>query len=203
MASDFRYGFSCDQRWTDLPPRGAGRYCAQCDTTVLDVSRLTRREVQARLRTEGRICGRVRFDDRGEPIYRREPRGMGLGALAVVGALAGGCGAREAVDEPAAVRLVQGSPPDHASAEVPEPLPEGVAVDDLNEPRARAIETALASLQGPPPPTEEQRRLTEAKHRRRRYGHRPASVSPPRTVSHPRPAPPEPMFLGEMILESD
>jgi hypothetical protein len=194
VAKDIQLGDSCDQRWADLEPRGPGRYCALCDTTVIDVSRLSRREVRERLRAEGRICGRVRLDEDGEPIFRAEPeRRLGVRALAVVGALAGGCTAGGDGPEPRIERAVSegdDAPPTFAAAGAMQPvppLPEGVSVEELPGEQLASLEETLASMSGPVEPTEEQRRLTEAKRRRRQRATTQVSQPPPQ------------VFMGMMV----
>jgi hypothetical protein len=160
----------CDQRWDDLVPRGEGRYCDHCDTVVIDLSRLTRRE--ALERTKNGACVRARLDERGEPMFRPDPvRRPGLRVLAVAAALTG-CSAAEATDEVPPVS----APIDAAIVPVEVELPTGVAVDEL-PPEA---------LPAPAPtevvPTPEQLELTRRKRERRARVSQPSP--PPSHVPH-------------------
>ena len=190
MPRDIQFGEPCGPRWADMPARGAGRYCARCDQTVIDVSRLTRKEALARIRA-GRVCGRAVLDPDGEPIFKREPTRLGVRALAMVGALAGGCASAEGGRDEgtASVERVDEPPPATAAASM-QPvaaIPEGVAVDELGGEELARLDAQLEEMSGPPVPTEEQRRLTAAK-RRRRARSRATSAQPPPQV-----------FMGMMI----
>jgi hypothetical protein len=83
----------CHERWTELAPTGEGRYCGRCDKTVIDLTRLTRREAERRvLAAGGALCGRVRVDPSGAPVFRPETaRAPGLFGVAAAGLLAA-CG---------------------------------------------------------------------------------------------------------------
>jgi hypothetical protein len=116
----------CDQRWADLVPRGEGRYCGKCDTTVVDLSRLTKRGAQAR--SEGGGCFRVRIDDGGAPIFRSEPeRRLGRKALAMAAALAGCSAPAAPISEVAEVSAEPPALPD----DVTDDVPAGVALEEL------------------------------------------------------------------------
>lgn len=166
----------CGQRWAELLPRGEGRYCGQCDTTVIDLSRLTKR--QALEKTKDGACVRARLDERGELLFRPDPeRRLGRRALAVVAALAGGCASRAPLE-----------PRAEEAPALSEPLPLGVALEEL-EPAELAALTAV-SAESDAGPTAEQLELTRQKRARR------ALAAPP-------PIPPHHEYLGGAMAPVD
>ena len=84
----------CREDWSAMPRAfdregGDGRRCAQCTTTVVDLSAVTRSRAEAMLRERGgTMCARVRSDDRGEAIFAAEPTRAGLLPVALAGLLA-------------------------------------------------------------------------------------------------------------------
>lgn len=184
------FGEPCGQRWADMPARGAGRYCALCDQTVTDMSRLTEREALARIR--GGTCGRVLLDESGAPVFKREPQRVGVRALAVLGALAGGCASGGSAERAELVEADDEPPVEAAGALMmpvgEEPVPEGVAVDDLPGELVASYDERLAALRDSVEPTDEQRRLTQAKRRRR---------TPAVSVHHQQ------VFMGMMVMPDD
>lgn len=182
--SDFKARFAgrCDERWSDLAPRGRGRWCARCETEVLDLSRMSHAEaVEA---TRGGACGRVRLDAEGDPIFREPPDRGPRRALVVLAALAGGCaGASAEPPEPP----IAAAPPSPGPAMTP--IPTGIAFEDLPQTERAALEAAVEEARAEVTPTEEQLALTAAKRRRR--GHH--------AVAGPGPQPPVTEYLGMMI----
>lgn len=83
----------CHERWSALTPNEAGRYCQRCDKSVVDLSSLTRREAEKKVQAAGgSLCGRMRVDPSGAPVFRRETeRAAGLLGLAAASLLAS-CG---------------------------------------------------------------------------------------------------------------
>jgi hypothetical protein len=53
----------CDERWALMKTSARGRHCAQCRTEVLDLSRMSEREVRAAL-ARGDVC--VRYEARAD-----------------------------------------------------------------------------------------------------------------------------------------
>ena len=158
----------CAQRWAELLPRGEGRYCGQCDTTVIDLSRLTKR--QALEKTKGGACVRARLDERGEPLFRPDPeRRLGRRTLAVVAALAGGC-ASSAPIEPRAEQ--------EPALSAGEPLPLGVALEELEPAELAALTDAAVSAESDAGPTPEQLELTRQKRARRALAAQPIPSFP-------------------------
>ncbi|MCB9595699.1 MAG: hypothetical protein H6719_23455 [Sandaracinaceae bacterium] len=179
MADDItdRLVFRCHNRWADLTPRGAGRHCAECDTTVIDLSRLTRRE--ALRRTAKGACVRLRYDAEGAPIFRAEPTRRG--GLVVAAALLGGCAsAPDASPAPPVARFE--SPPPEGDPLAPIPIAEGVALADLED--LAALEDDVRAWRYEDGPTAEQLALTAAKQSRRRV-----VAFAPQPVPHPYPQP--------------
>ena len=160
------FSYRCDQRWSELQPRGAGRHCAQCDRTVLDLGRMTRAQAVAAARRGE--CGRLQLDIDGRAIFRRDPeRRFGLRALSVVGGLAAGCASPPHIDveveaEPTSLHVADAAPA--SSMEPMEPIPDGVALGELDAGVVAALEE---TIERPIEPTEEQRELTARKSRRR------------------------------------
>jgi hypothetical protein len=183
-----RMGGRCAKRWGDLTPRDGGRFCADCQTVVIDLSRLTRREARARVR--GGACGRVRLDLDGEPTFRTEPLPrLAAGAIAAIAAVATACAVDPAPDgAPAEPPPLASAPlPLAASLEPTEPLdgsvPPGVALDELDPRRVASLDEAIGEMRRGAEPTEEQRELTARKRRLARFGHgsgaHPATAQPP------------------------
>lgn len=88
----------CHQDWSTFTPKGASvggesRHCQSCDKTVVDMTRLTRRQAEKMvIASGGHMCGRLRVDPSGAPMYRRETeRAPGLLGLAAASLLAA-CG---------------------------------------------------------------------------------------------------------------
>jgi hypothetical protein len=79
----------CEVPYEEMTPRGAGRHCADCDRVVVDLSALTARQALSLFRASGGdLCGYVRHDGRGDPMFKPEPRvGVAIGAM-LAGALA-------------------------------------------------------------------------------------------------------------------
>lgn len=159
----------CDQRWASMEPSGDGRFCRRCQHAVLDLSRMTRRDAEARIKSETGpyACVRVAVDERDAAMFRPEPsraRSFAGGLVLVAALTAAGCrerdtsGAEPIAEEPCAVEGPPMMPVDHAalSREAP-PSPE-VAPD--------AGDAVI--------PTAEQRELTRRKHARRE-----AAAQPP------------------------
>lgn len=84
----------CHERWSELSPTTSeARYCQKCDKTVVDMTALTRRQAEKLLvQAGGELCGRLRVDPSGAPVFRREAqRAPGLLGLATASLLAA-CG---------------------------------------------------------------------------------------------------------------
>ncbi|HJL14332.1 MAG TPA: hypothetical protein RMH99_01680, partial [Sandaracinaceae bacterium LLY-WYZ-13_1] len=66
----------CQEPWERMKPRAEGRYCERCERTVIDLSRMTRREAERRVRaaTEDRICVQLALDPLDRPVFRPEPK---------------------------------------------------------------------------------------------------------------------------------
>lgn len=178
----------CDQRWADLVPRGEGRYCGLCDTVVIDLSRLTRRE--ALERTRGGACVRARLDEHGEPIFRPDSaRRTGLSVLAVAAALTG-CGSSDATrpDEP----VLAAEPSIERAVEAPlEPL---ASIPEVQlAPVQLALDEAQHASDEEAVPTPEQIALTRRKRERRARAAQTPTIA---ATSAPRYH-----FLGGMIPE--
>lgn len=147
----------CHQRWADLAPNGRGRHCAECDTTVVDLSRLTRKAALAKVASGA--CVRVVRDGSGAAVFRPEPSAKA--GLVVAAALLGGC-----AGSPDPAPTTPEVPP-AAAAPALEPVavvPGGVAVADLAD--LAELEGSLRAWRAEDGPTPEQIALTEAKRRR-------------------------------------
>jgi len=49
---------NCHQNWDRMSPAEGGRFCNQCNKTVIDFSGLSHQEILARLSTGTKLCGR-------------------------------------------------------------------------------------------------------------------------------------------------
>lgn len=85
-----RVASPCSERWADMRPRGDGRHCERCEKTVVDLSRMTRAQAEAVVRGRtGELCVRIAEDDRGQLVFRAEPKRLPvLGPMALAGLLA-------------------------------------------------------------------------------------------------------------------
>jgi hypothetical protein len=85
-----RVASPCSERWADMRPRGDGRHCERCEKTVVDLSRMTRGQAEALVRSRtGELCVRIAEDDRGQLVFRAEPKRLPvLGPMALAGLLA-------------------------------------------------------------------------------------------------------------------
>jgi len=105
----------CPRRYADMPPDGPrSRRCAQCETSVHDLSAMSRAEAARVLAGDEPVCVRYLFDRSGRVVHRRAGRLGRVVALAVVAAaplLTEACGgapraydynATEAPEEPPA-----------------------------------------------------------------------------------------------------
>lgn len=164
----------CEERWETMPRLGEGRFCARCERTVVDLSRLTRAQAEARVaRATSRVCLAIRRDARThEAIFRPEPARAPhwVGGLVAVAALGGaGCASaradEHAIEAPAAPEAgtalessARDEPPmmpldlQHAIAQADTLTTRAVPADELERPEDSAV------------PTAEQRALTARKH---------------------------------------
>jgi len=126
MALVDRFEIRCDQRWEEMTPRGHGRHCGHCDRTVVDLTRLRRREAQPYLQAKETLCVRVILDDEGEPVFRVDPK-RGLGAIALA-ALAG-CTAPAPAPASAPVSVVA----DQDAAMEPSTIPVGISAEEIDQ----------------------------------------------------------------------
>lgn len=180
---------SCAESWDAMARRPDGaRHCDACDAEVVDFTRLSRAQAQARLRAlGGKTCGRIRIDARtGEPWFAVEPaRARGwTGGLVLAAALTAGCGAETGRGEPTPVASVDPGPP-------LEPIDLDAVPQTPATPPTRPVPVAELSFpEDSPRPTEEQRRLTARKRARH-------TAPAPLPVSHPPPHVQE--WMGDVI----
>ncbi|HZS37623.1 MAG TPA: hypothetical protein VFF06_12390 [Polyangia bacterium] len=85
----------CREDWDEMRRDGAGRHCARCDYTVVDLSQLTEREAKRVVANRrGKLCVRYRVDGEGELMFRAPSRrgferlAAGLGLASLVSAAA-------------------------------------------------------------------------------------------------------------------
>lgn len=140
--------------------RSAGRHCASCDRTLLDLRGLTRARAEARVhRADGPVCALAYVDQRTREIWyppAAEPAPR-LGGVVLAAALTvSACSEPAPRDAGAEVR-------DAGAAMTPLGPPGACAAPDA--PRSRPVPSdELAWPPGSPVPTDEQRALTERKH---------------------------------------
>ena len=157
----------CHEDWDAMERRGRGRYCGRCERTVVDFSRMSRREAERLLREAGPdVCGNVAFDQYDDPLFRPEPARApffagGLVLLAALGA--GGCaGEPESPIEPIAAEV--GPPDEDAPCELAAApmLPVDEAASPALGPAAtRPVPAEVDAGEGSP--TAEQAALTRRK----------------------------------------
>ncbi len=88
-----RFDFICDaQESNEIDGEGVELHCHRCQTTVHDLSALTRDDAAALLDGQvGPLCGRLRLDAELQPIFA-PPRSPVRGLVAVSAALVGAAG---------------------------------------------------------------------------------------------------------------
>lgn len=174
---EFKIPEPCHERWEDMERRGDGRFCQHCQHTVVDLSGLSRRQAEARVRrARGSLCVQLALDETDAAVFRPEPSRAPhwAGGLVLVAALgAGGCSEPAAASDEVTVSEVPCSLPEDPMMPVSEGPPVVVEVAD-----PRFADTPSAEV-GDGTPTAEQLELT----RRKQQGQtqvRPA-VRPPHT----------------------
>lgn len=185
-----------------MEARPEGRFCERCQTSVLDLTRVTRATAIAIARDKGgRVCARVRADETGVAVFAPEPVRRGVVPLALASLLVA-CSADEATDDgavPPSATEVDGSPlaPPVLGLGAPATgsfggsLATGVMMPIGREPLAPAAPVAVAVTPPEPAdepcpvPTAEQIALTRRKHQRR----------------HPHVRPPVQPMMGMMLLD--
>lgn len=164
----FRITEPCEERWEGMAPRREGRYCENCETVVLDLSTMTRREAVRRLKREKgeRVCVNLAFDRRGNVAFRPEPSRAPhwAGGLVLVAALgAGGCASTADASEPVEACAIE-APRDTAPM-MPTDTAPMMPVSTEDELVTGPVSSAsLEDEDGGPTPTAEQLELTRRKH---------------------------------------
>ena len=157
----------CDEDWDEMVPREGGRYCARCETVVLDLALSSRAEAERRVaQIEGEsVCVQLRLDRFGEAVFVPPPRSRAphfVGGLVLVAALgAGGC-----APEPT-TEVVPEAARDPGPPMIPTPA---VASSVITPPATPRPTRPVPADELPPPtrgatPTAEQRALTAQKQR--------------------------------------
>lgn len=159
-----------------MTPRGEGRHCGSCDSTVIDLSRVTRSQAESIVAAHGgKMCGRVRADAHGDSVFAPEPARARLLPIALAGLLVA-CSAQAAPEETPHLESVAEPPSPEVGLGIPTRgsfggslatgvmMPIGpsdptahIAIVHV-EPQRRAPEIEDA------PPTAEQLALTRRKH---------------------------------------
>ena len=71
-ASDLRVVTPCDQDWDAMHGQGGVRHCGSCAKDVVDLTDWTADQVQAFFaRKPASVCGRLRVDSRGVPVFKK------------------------------------------------------------------------------------------------------------------------------------
>lgn len=166
----------CEERWEAMERRGEGRYCPRCERTVVDMTRMTRAQAEARMaRARGRLCRRLAIDaETGAPLFRPEPSvaPRWTGGVVLAAALAGsGCGSRAEAGAP----MLEAEAPEVVEADAAPPVLDGPPMEPVDTAAVAEAEAALVTgavpaerLERPAEtgePTARQRRLTERKRR--------------------------------------
>ena len=61
----------CPKRWDELTGDGRKRYCAACSLHVHNAAEMTAREARELVAVaDSRVCMRIEYDSRGEPLFR-------------------------------------------------------------------------------------------------------------------------------------
>lgn len=156
-----------------MAPNAEGRRCERCASSVIDLRRVTRSHAESIVRASGgKVCGRVRVNERGDAVFAAEPSRAGLMPVALAGLLAA-CSA-EPTDPPqrAEVGVVDGAAPavitiaSTGAASFGGSLATGVMMP-IGAPAAPVLAAPAptpAQIEEPVEPTPEQRALTRRKH---------------------------------------
>ena len=167
----------CEEGWDQMRPRGQGRHCDRCDRTVIDFTRLTRREAKVTIAAaNGSLCGHARVVlATGELVFRvPEPSRAShwAGGLVLAAALTSGCSS----PAPRPVRELATAPLDPSSPMAPV---DSVAMPPEPSLVTRAVpQGELLRPEDAGAPTAEQRALTAHKH----HPHPP--IGPTRRPTH-------------------
>ena len=99
----------CRESWDAMDGGNSHRFCNACNRSVHDLSALTRRQAADLLaNNQGKVCGRITYDERGSQIFAREHSPierlmqisfLGVSAMASAAA-APGCDVRVRVVDP-------------------------------------------------------------------------------------------------------
>ncbi|MFK7989834.1 MAG: hypothetical protein AB8I08_27695 [Sandaracinaceae bacterium] len=180
----------CGQSWETMLPEGEGRHCERCDHAVVDLSRATRAQAEALLRSRDRVCVRARVKEDGELSFQPPPPSRArrfVGGLVLAASLSACSSGPSASD---AVQVVNEAPRD------PEPMMPAIAAMVPTPPGSTTVPSIPT---GPVPaaevqaneagtPSAEQRRLTTQKQ---------ARIARNQTAALPPPH--HPMALGMMV----
>ena len=94
----------CTESFEAMPLRGRGRHCDACSKTVIDMTRMTRREAEALFDRDENLCGYVLSNEEGETFFVEPPRFPSVLATGLSAALLlAGCGAEQHPATPLAV----------------------------------------------------------------------------------------------------
>lgn len=145
----------CEEPWSAMEQRADGRFCQRCQHTVVDLSRMTRRQAEARLAKEAGdyLCVRLAIDESDAPLFRPEPsraRTFAGGLVLVAALTAAGCRERD----PETAELIATEP-------CPIDGPPMMPIDDSVVTDAAQVEPTTEPTEVEP--TEEQRELTRRK----------------------------------------
>jgi len=144
----------CDESWSAMEQRADGRFCQRCQHTVVDLSRMTRRQAEARVAKETGeyLCVRLAVNEADAPLFRPEPsraRSFAGGLVLVAALTAAGCRDRD----PEAAELI-----------ATEPCPvDGPPMMPIDETMTDAAPVEPTTEPTEVEPTEEQRELTRRK----------------------------------------
>lgn len=85
MSSVYEIESPCEQSWDEMSERRDGRYCAHCDSVVIDASRVTQAELDALMAADEHLCVQFSFDDDGGIVFAPAlPRQLELQRRALV-----------------------------------------------------------------------------------------------------------------------
>lgn len=153
----------CDEDWNAMRPTREGRFCERCQHGVIDLTRMTRRQAERRVRAEtGSLCVQLAFDPADRVLFRAEPRRAThwAGGLVLVTALtAGGCDRSEERSAPVAQLE-----PEPCDLDGPPMMPVDTPMTPLDAPGLGTTGPVPAEVEDDDgAPTSEQRELTRRK----------------------------------------
>lgn len=141
----------CSERWETMERRPDGRFCQKCQHTVIDLSRLTRREAEKKVAAVkgDYVCVQLAMGEDGAQFRPEAKRAAKwAGGLVLAAALSAGCAPEESavvVDEPCALEPMTPLPPEAIAVSQPVGEPTEVIVPQSGTQRPTQMQIDLTA----------------------------------------------------------